>query len=99
MMLILVLLSGSANRISYDPLYLAISGILLIFLCLVLNKLNELIKIIPIYFIIFIYFIVYMLKFDVIDFGFIARFLALFTIPYCIIILINKNNFFIYMLM
>lgn len=86
--------SGSANKISYGGGVLSVISVLMFGYILFLKKGKLLSNLFIPLSIVFFYFIGYMIKFSIIDFGFLARFVPYVTIPYCTLLIIGKERFF-----
>lgn len=91
---LLVITSGSANSISYGGGVMSVISVFMIGYIFFLKKGKLLSNLFIPLSIVFLYFIGYIVKFDTLDFGFLARFVSYVTIPYCILLLIGKERFF-----
>lgn len=94
LVLLLVIASGSANKISYGGGVLSVISVLFIIYILLINKKRLLSNLLIPLIIVFLYFIGYIIKFGILDFGFFARFVPYVALPYCVLLLVGKERFF-----
>lgn len=94
LVLLLVICSGSANKISYGAGVWAILSVLFVLYVILFKKGRGLSNLFIPLVIVFMFFIGYKIKYNIFDLGFLARFVSWVTLPYCTLLLIGKENFF-----
>ena len=94
LVLLLIITSGSANKISYGAGVATIIGLLLLIYVFLIKKHKKLSNLVIPLIVVFIFSIGYLYKYNTFDLGFLARFFSYVTIPYCVLLLVGKKSFF-----
>lgn len=94
LVLLLIISSGSANKISYGAGVATIIGLLLLIYVFLIKKGKKLSNLVIPLTIVFLFLLGYFYKYNTFDLGFLARFFSYVTIPYCVLLLVGKKRFF-----
>lgn len=94
LVLLLIISSGSANKISYGAGVTTIIGLLLLSYVFFIKRGKKLSNLVIPLAVVFVFLLGYLYKYNTFDLGFLARFFSYVTIPYCVLLLVGKKRFF-----